>query len=74
MREIYKDLMAGMKDGGPAFDLAAEMVSVINQMLETKTRTLVSQTDRKIFFWGLIRIVLENGTSFDKIRFLIHLR
>ncbi len=50
MREIYKDLLSGMKDGGPAHDLAAEMVAVINQMLETKTKTLVGRTDRKIFF------------------------
>jgi hypothetical protein len=50
MREIYKDLMSGMKDGGPAHDLAAEMVNVINQMLETKTRTLVSPQIGKMLF------------------------
>lgn len=50
MREIYKDLMSGMKDGGPAHDLAAEMVNVINQMLETKTRTLVSPQIGKMIF------------------------
>jgi amphiphysin len=39
MRGIYKDMMAGLKEG-PARHLATEMINVANQMLETKAKTI----------------------------------
>jgi amphiphysin len=67
MREIYKDLMSGMKDGGPAHDLAAEMVNVINQMLETKTRTLDEKTS-KDFLDPLNRWVQQYKEIHERIK------
>jgi amphiphysin len=67
MREIYKDLMAGMKDGGPAHDLAAEMVNVINQMLDTKTKTLDEKTS-KDFLDPLNRWVQQYKDIHERIK------